>query len=448
MRICLATHECRPKPGGIATCYDALARMLADHGHEVILLTTQEDAERPCDRVELVSLAHAMPGAMQTALSVLGSHGMATDFMAIGLAMRHWLETEGIRRGVEVVEACEYGGAGAFLIGGKLPPLLLYCHASRGQVRFHDGHDLDAQERACAFLEMHSILGADEVATYCPANRSIWEQITGRPVMVARAAWDVGAWSDEVTVPRDPNRALVVGRLQRWKGAVETADALALCAEAGSEIVLEWVGGDTSTAPDGGSMAEFIARRYPSLWQTRFVWRSHLDRQGVRAAQMTAGLVAVPSRWDVFNYTALEAMTVGAPIVVSAGAGISYLCEDGVNALIVPAGDAGALASAMMRLSSDRALADRIGGEARSLAMREFASDKVISDRLAAYERAQGHHARRPCVPYADAGASALMDAVASGMASAVADAVNGAPSRELIRGLTRHLGRRLWAGR
>lgn len=155
-------------------------------------------------------------------------------------------------------------------------------------------------------------------------------------------------------------------------------------------------------------------------------------------------MVVIPSLWDVFNYTALEAMTVGVPCVVSSGAGISYLCHDGYDALVVPPGEATSLSAAMLRLAGDRSLAERIGSNARAMVIREFSPQEVVAERIAAYECAIAFHDRRPKVPYADATVTAWTDAMASGMTQAVNAAITGAPWRDLTRSLVARVGRRL----
>jgi sugar transferase (PEP-CTERM/EpsH1 system associated) len=75
----------------------------------------------------------------------------------------------------------------------------------------------------------------------------------------------------------------------------------------------------------------------------------------------------------------LEAMATGCPIVATAVGGNPELIEDGRTGLLVPSGDATALAGAMVRLLSDRDLATRLGQQARQKAISQYSVRTMTS---------------------------------------------------------------------
>jgi glycosyltransferase involved in cell wall biosynthesis len=77
----------------------------------------------------------------------------------------------------------------------------------------------------------------------------------------------------------------------------------------------------------------------------------------------------------------LEAAASGVPVVASDVGGISDFVEDGVTGLLVPPGDAEALARAIRRLAGDAALASNVALAARTRVERGFSWDSV-SDRF------------------------------------------------------------------
>jgi glycosyltransferase involved in cell wall biosynthesis len=68
----------------------------------------------------------------------------------------------------------------------------------------------------------------------------------------------------------------------------------------------------------------------------------------------------------------MEAMSCGVPVVASRLSGIPELVADEQSGLLVPPGDAGALAQALERLHNDAGLRQRLGEAARQKVLQEF----------------------------------------------------------------------------
>jgi Glycosyltransferase len=69
-------------------------------------------------------------------------------------------------------------------------------------------------------------------------------------------------------------------------------------------------------------------------------------------------------------------------------AGVPDVIEDGVHGLIVPERDAGALAAAIARLITDRALAERLGAAARKRIVNELTWENTAARYEAAFATA------------------------------------------------------------
>ena len=104
------------------------------------------------------------------------------------------------------------------------------------------------------------------------------------------------------------------------------------------------------------------------------VFRGSLPRDEVAREIASADVLAVPSvltpegRREGIPVVCMEAMAGGAPVVASAISGIPELIDDGINGLLVPAGDSGALAAALARLQADPALRGRLARAGRETA--------------------------------------------------------------------------------
>jgi glycosyltransferase involved in cell wall biosynthesis len=90
-----------------------------------------------------------------------------------------------------------------------------------------------------------------------------------------------------------------------------------------------------------------------------------IDDDGVAAQYAEAEVAVVPSLYEGFSIPALQAMLCGVPLVATtAGALPEVVGRDGETALLVPPGDAGALARAIGRLLDDPALRCRLSDAA------------------------------------------------------------------------------------
>jgi len=109
----------------------------------------------------------------------------------------------------------------------------------------------------------------------------------------------------------------------------------------------------------------------------------------------------LPSIWEGLPIALLEAMAAGLPAVGTAVSGIEDVIEHNRSGLLVPPADAGALADAILRVASDRALRCRLAEGAIARVAR-FSPDVVSSEYrqvtlqvLDSYRSARDH-ANRP----------------------------------------------------
>jgi glycosyltransferase involved in cell wall biosynthesis len=125
-----------------------------------------------------------------------------------------------------------------------------------------------------------------------------------------------------------------------------------------------------------------------------------LDRSEVAAALHAADVVAVPSvvdragNVDGLPNVLLEAMAAGRAVVASRVAGIPDVVTDGADGLLVPPGDADALAGALGRLAADPALRGGLGTAARRTALARFGWGRAIDAFEEAYAAAAALDAR------------------------------------------------------
>jgi spore coat protein SA len=98
-----------------------------------------------------------------------------------------------------------------------------------------------------------------------------------------------------------------------------------------------------------------------------------------------ADVVVVPSLSEAFGTAAVEGMATGLPVVGSRTGGIPEVVTDGETGLLVPPGDAAALAGAISTLAADAELRRRLGDAGRRRAEERFSYDRIAGELAALY---------------------------------------------------------------
>jgi glycosyltransferase involved in cell wall biosynthesis len=160
------------------------------------------------------------------------------------------------------------------------------------------------------------------------------------------------------------SQVLYVGPATRHKGLPVLLRALRQVPPGLAEPVVVGVPAADAVPAAGGTPAVRYTGRLTGepLWQ-RF---------------RSAAVVVVPSIWpEPCPTVALEALAFGRPVVASRIGGLPDLVADGNNGMLVPPGDAGALAGAITTLLSDRSLLKAMAAAAYASAA-VFATEAVV----------------------------------------------------------------------
>jgi glycosyltransferase involved in cell wall biosynthesis len=221
---------------------------------------------------------------------------------------------------------------------------------------------------------------------------------TPPPVHVVRNAVDLRAFTPEglrldldalaglPTAPDGVTRVGLVGTFARWKGQDVFLDALQRV-PASRPIRGYIIGGplyDTS-----GS--QYSKRELEAMIDARNL-RSRVGLTGflesAPALRSLDVVVHASSEPEPFGLVIAEAMACGRAVITTAHGGAAELIEAGRDALVAPAGDARALATAIDRLAADPMLRESIGSRARAAAVTRFAPDRMAADLVRIFETA------------------------------------------------------------
>jgi len=106
-------------------------------------------------------------------------------------------------------------------------------------------------------------------------------------------------------------------------------------------------------------------------------------------------LFVLPSLWEGLPLSLVLAMGAGLPAVSTTVAGIPEVVRHGETGLLVPPGDAAALARALAQLVASPGDRERLGRAAREFVLPRFGVDRYVAEISSLYERLLGAEANK-----------------------------------------------------
>ena len=168
---------------------------------------------------------------------------------------------------------------------------------------------------------------------------------------------------------------LFVGRLRHYKGLHVLLDAMP---RVPARLVIVGEGPKGAELRAQARRLEVADRVHVAGSVDDATLLDHLAAAGI-------GLLPSSTPTEAFGLAMIEAMASGLPVIsTELGTGTSYVNEDGVTGLIVPANDPDALASGIGRLLADPGLRGRMGAAGRIRVRENFTTEAMMRgmDRL------------------------------------------------------------------
>jgi glycosyltransferase involved in cell wall biosynthesis len=183
--------------------------------------------------------------------------------------------------------------------------------------------------------------------------------------------------------PGDSLQILFLGRLGPRKGIPELLTALAnpgLHDQA-------W----RATLAGDGDVDTYRAIAAEHGLNGRIVFPGWVGVDAVSEFLGQAHVLLLPSHAEGLPMSVLEAFAAGVPVVCTPVGGLPELVVDGVNGLVVPPGDAGALAVAILRLLDNEPLRARLAAGALSTWQRCYSIEQYTLRLTSEWQLAAGH---------------------------------------------------------
>jgi glycosyltransferase involved in cell wall biosynthesis len=187
-----------------------------------------------------------------------------------------------------------------------------------------------------------------------------------------------------------------VGRLVRWKGQDVFLRAIAELAPRLPRLRALIVGGADDDELSRAFAAELRAQAAAPDLAGRVRFTGH-RRDAQRVMAMADVVVHSAATPEPFGRVIIEALAAARPVIATEAGGVTDILEHEITGMLVPPGDAHALALNIERLAEDPALRERLAGSGRRHATAAYAGSQHVSRVTALYQQCLRRR-RRPAV--------------------------------------------------
>jgi glycosyltransferase involved in cell wall biosynthesis len=357
MHICFVSREYPPNPmGGIGTYVFNMTRVLAEAGNIVSVLTQDHpDApshgyDNPAISCEGRLIVRFLPFADKNWNIAPSARSAPADALAkcdcvavFGVVVCEALEKLLFSERIDAIEAPEYEAPLLYFEEKRatLPldhpwqkiPTVVHLHSPSHMIFEHDDDPLDTEwVRQRKAFEALSIEMADGViAPSAFLARQVSEWLSFDEGRVSVIPYPIGPLlSFDRSLAPEEGLCLFVGRVEPRKGVFEFVEAAVKVARKFPKAHFRFVGGPHYRDGNfkGVETAALIKSRLPKDVADRFDFAGKVPRETLGSEYARASFVAVPSRWENYPNTCMEAMSCGRPVLASDQGGMPEMIED------------------------------------------------------------------------------------------------------------------------
>lgn len=409
-----------PPKAGTGTCVFELVEGLGSLGYEVTVIApspTRPETLRQADvTTHLISPSKATQLKIQQTSTVQGILAMNEDLLAFGQSLLETAERRpdvihchdwftfpaarqlGLQFGIPVVGTAHYTSDPIDEWWGLKPEAELL---EQERVLFCDSDKLIVVSQSVRNL-IQSVYGVTDDHV-----RVIYNGLNASPFTRQESKTDQMKKLRASIAAADEKIILFVGRLTPQKGVPALFTSASKVISEYPDVRYLLVG-----EPDSRDSADAINRlpqQYPSI-RDRIKRLGWVPRKQVAVLYGVADMVVIPSIYETFGYTALEAMASGVPVVASDVGGLAEIIRHGQTGLLVPVHqstdgvhtvDVDKLAEAQLTLLKDEAFARQLATAGQKHVLNEFTIERMVSSTIEVYRQTiagflPGHNTVQP----------------------------------------------------
>lgn len=390
MHICflLSAFHTASVGGGAESYVSTMADALLEQGHRVSVIAFGQ-ADRSDGRLRLLEirkpnlhwlLYRGLPFAKSLAMPV----------REIEWSRRMWSALAALHR-EDPVDVVETGETLVLqqLVSGRKPPLVVRGHGNPLAIKRFGGARADLGDRLGRKLQLSGMRRASAITAVSKFQAGELSRDVSLPIEAIRVIPNPISPAllrdalEQPGIEATKPVVLYTGRIELNKGSLELLKSVNLVAASFPEVEYVIAGGRHNSIDDQ------TLERALTVANTREHVRllGHVPWHQLAGWYRRATVFVMPSRYETFGISVIEAMAFGVPVVAANVGGLPEIVQDGVTGILVPPKDPDALAEAVIHLLRDPELRRRLGSAARGRVLTEYRIERVVEQTLKVYER-------------------------------------------------------------
>lgn len=397
MNICILCRNIHKDSGGIETFAREYSYALAMEGHKVHIIS-QDKGDFYKDSIHPNITVHniLLKEKPFYGFWFIDSCFPLEEIYFSRMALRK-IKTISKTISIDIVEIMDYFRQGiALAIDGNFP-LFLRLHGwmfNKQGYWAYDEKSLSLKEKCQRWFMQICINKADGIAavskSFADYASTVWK-IPETKLCIIHNAVDIKKFNPGN--PQERTDAIIFSsRMLKNKGVIVFVDALIKVFKKFPGLKVYFAGSDQPWVEDKIMAKEYILKKLPAQ---NLEFLGVIPSEDIINYYRKCKISVLPSLYEPFGLSALEAMACGCAIIATKTGGLVEFIDNGKNGLLVSINDASALAGAIEKFITDDALRKNCAYNAVQKVGQQFTYTTVTRKSLEAYRSAIEHFQQR-----------------------------------------------------
>ncbi len=384
MNICFLSKEYPPRiNGGVGVYIYEMARTLVELGHKVYVITEAYDKEEESAEAG-VYVYRIKPIELPFLFLLRDRLRRTVERLEYSFAVSITLSKITQKNRIDVVESTDARAEGLwYYLFHKKPALLIKLHTPESIIFSWNNDPCSADNSLIKVIEEFWIMKARKllcISVEMPKVLSRYYKLDFPEVTQHFNPVNIDLFKPDCKCDDIKNAVLYVGRLEFRKGVHVLIRAIPEVLKVFPSVKFIFIGKDCG-------MKSYLTKKIQEFDCAKsIVFFDHISQDDLPYYYQTSTLCVIPSLWENFPYTCLEAMSCGKPVVASSVGGIVEIVKNKYSGILVTPGSVNELAQSMIMILSNKTLAKELGKAASESIKERYSRFKIAEKSVEIYQ--------------------------------------------------------------